>query len=279
MRITDERNDGYGRLPSIGYANVYTWRNTNGPGATQTHPFDCYRLNRCTKKDIDGLRQFVTSSNTNSAPSSQEDAMYSPLRFYLVTYSEMYEEPQPSMAVMEKRVKDSLFSTGTPEQMPLCCAFTKEKSNVCNKFSYGKYAAHGIIYNHDQYWNKTVKIPSQASVLLLSSKLDVQTPHEYAEYLLETLDGSKKELVTFEAAIHGAIASTQLDTGSTCGIKILASYVKNKGNLKGLDKYCVAEIPAINLTVSLANLVNMLSTDDEYDGAFIAGLNDLFNYQ
>ncbi|KAE8951099.1 hypothetical protein PR001_g33872, partial [Phytophthora rubi] len=169
---------------------------------------------------------------------------------------------------MERRFKSALVSAGAFAEPPQYCAFTKEKSKACEEFNYGKYAAKAITYERDEYWNKTAKIPSQASVLLLSSKLDAQTPHKYAETLLETLDGDEKEMVTFNTSIHGALAWTMMDSGTTCGMKILASYVSSEGKLKGLDKSCVGEMPVFDLTVSADYQTNFFSTDDVYDGAF-----------
>ncbi|KAG2784906.1 hypothetical protein JG687_00010070 [Phytophthora cactorum] len=93
---------------------------------------------------------------------------------------------------------------------------------------------------HDQYWNKTATIPNQASVLLLSGKLDPQTPNKYAEYLLNELQGEKKELISFEYVPHGAIMTTQMVAGDpwseACGMKVLVSYVRVRGDLARLDK-------------------------------------------
>ncbi|KAJ8506918.1 hypothetical protein ON010_g19046 [Phytophthora cinnamomi] len=173
------------------------------------------------------------------------------------------------MAEMEKRFKNALLSVGQYTESPLYCAFSKEKSKTCYVYDYGKYPAHGIIYDRDEYWNKTARIPCQVSVFLLSSNLDAQTPHEYAECLLETLDGGKKELVAFNTSVYGALAYAALDSGDgTCGMKILASFVKSKGDLKRLDKSCLDELQAFNLTAPVGYQANFFGTDDAYDGVF-----------
>lgn len=41
--------------------------------------------------------------------------------------------------------------------------------------------------------------------------MDAQTPHKFAKYLLDSLDGANKELVTFNYSIHGALKWTRLD--------------------------------------------------------------------
>lgn len=109
-------------------------------------------------------------------------------------------------------------------------------------------------------------------MLLLSGKLDVQTPHKYAEYLLEALDTDKKELVSFDYAEHEAIYSTLLGDGTnptfTCGLELLKSYITNDGDLQRLNKTGASEMPALNLTVPTYQLHNLLHTDEAYDGEY-----------
>ncbi|KAJ8548569.1 hypothetical protein ON010_g11102 [Phytophthora cinnamomi] len=236
-----------------------------------------YRLNRCEAQDADVLSQFIYYFNANVDAPTQDDGLFSLLLADLITYSEMYEHPHPSTAEMDKRFKNALVTAGAFSQSAGYCAYSKERSPACDEFNVGNYAAHSITYKRDKYWNKTATIPRQASVLLLSSKLDAQTLHEYAETMLETLDGNAKELVTFNTSTHGVLVWTPMDSGSelspTCGVKILASYVSNKGKLKGLDKSCVDEMPKFNLTLSADNLAMYFSTDDVYDGAFNSSLS------
>ncbi|ETN00404.1 hypothetical protein PPTG_24260 [Phytophthora nicotianae INRA-310] len=113
-------------------------------------------------------------------------------------------------------------------------------------------------------------IPNQASVLLLSGKLDPQTPNKYAEYLLNALRGEKKELIAFEYATHGTVMTTPMVADNpwseTCGMKVLASYVRVGGDLERLDKSCVAEMPAFNLTTPDYYLYSYFGTDVADDG-------------
>ncbi|POM63527.1 Serine protease family S33 [Phytophthora palmivora] len=238
-----------------------------------------YRLNRCASKDIDVLTHFFTYLNHYLSLPNEDDAFESTLLYYLIVFSEMWETPEPPIAEMLARFTDARISNGgTYSDIPQYCAFSKERSTVCDQLDVGTYDANGIIYERDEYWNKSATIPSQASVLLLSSKLDPQTPHKYAEYLLKALDGDKKELITFEYATHGTLWTTPLDQGDedseTCGMKLLISYVTNNGDLDGLDKSCVDMMPALNMTPPLAYQYYFLSTDNAYDGVYDASLAD-----
>ncbi|GMF14182.1 unnamed protein product [Phytophthora lilii] len=237
-----------------------------------------YRLNRCAPKDIDVLTHFFTSLNAYLASPDEENAFESTLLYYLIVFSEMWEKPEPSTSEMLARFTNARISNGgTYSEIPQYCAFSKETSAVCNQLDVGDYGANGIIYERDEYWNKSATIPSQASVLLLSSKLDPQTPYKYAEYLLDALDGDKKELITFEYATHGTLWTTPMDdnddTSETCGMKLLVSYVNNGGDLESLDKSCVGEMPAFNITVPLTYQHYFLSTGDAYDGSYDSSLS------
>ncbi|CAI5718444.1 unnamed protein product [Peronospora farinosa] len=211
-----------------------------------------YRLNRCEPKDIDLLKPFFKIPRQPQLNSSDDSAFVSPLLKYLVNYSEMWEKPTPSIAKM-----------------------TSQESAVCNKLDLGNYRGNGIIYEVDKYWNKSATIPPQASVLLLSGKLNPVTPHKYAESLMEALIVEKKELITFEYTAHDALVSVSFDQGKdNCGMEILLSYVTNDGDLELLDKSCVEEMPALNMTPNFITQLLLLNTNDPYDGMHDQGLID-----
>lgn len=238
-------------------------------------PALAYRLARCNADDVDVITYFLSPKESYGSGYSEDDKFESTLLYGLIVYSEMWETPEPTEATMLKRFTDySVTNGGTYSSITQYCAFSKEDSPVCNGYDAGDYSASGIIYARDAYWNEPAKIPSQASVLLLSSKMDPQTPHKYAEYLLDAIDGSAKELITFEHATHGTLWTTPLsDTSSTtCGLLILASYVTEGGNLASLDKSCMSLIPDLSFEVPLAYRYYLLSTDDAYDGAYDASL-------
>ncbi|KAE8881806.1 hypothetical protein PF005_g28208 [Phytophthora fragariae] len=268
---------GYGEYPPSAALTLTLGQMLMDAELRKLIPPVIYRLNRGDANDVDVLNQFIAIFSAGITALSQDDAYFSPLLLYLIDYSEMYERPQPSKTEMEKRFKNALISAGAFAESPRYYAFSKEKSEACDEFNYGKYSAKAITYERDEYWNKTAKIPSHASVLILSSKLNAQTLHEYAETLLETLDGDEKELVAFNTSIHGVLMWTPMGDGSvwapTCGVEILASYVSNNGKLKGLDKSCVDKMPAFDLTVSTDYQASYFATDDVYDGAFNSSLS------
>ncbi|OWZ01904.1 Serine protease [Phytophthora megakarya] len=235
-----------------------------------------YRLNRCSAADIDVLKQFFTTVSASNQATAADAAFESSLLYDLIVFSEMWETPQVPMTEMKSRFTDATLSYGVFTMSPLYCAFSKEKSSSCNEFNVSNYEGNGIIYKRDQYWNKTATIPNQASVLLLSGRLDTQTPHKYAESLFKVLDGDKKELVTFDYAPHATIMSTPMDgvtlEPNSCGINIFASYVRNGGDLTRLDKSCMDKMPPFNLTTQDIYMYSYLGTNDSYDGEFDSSL-------
>ncbi|KAG1706024.1 hypothetical protein DVH05_002586 [Phytophthora capsici] len=228
-----------------------------------------YRLNRCADEDKAILDRVIQILQEMSEDVDDQSLLLA----NIITFSEMWEMPSPSVKTIKKRFTDVLMSdAGNYASTELYCAYSKEKSKTCNRFQTGKYDANPITYERDEYWNKNAVIPTQASVLLLSSKLDGKTPHKYAEFLLDALKGDNKELITFEHATHATIQSTFMapddPEGPICGMELLVSYIKNGGNLKKMDKSCVKKMPAFNMTITTEYLHDFLATDDAYDGVF-----------
>ncbi|KAG2843917.1 hypothetical protein PC129_g17155 [Phytophthora cactorum] len=154
-----------------------------------------YRLNRCEPDDVDVLTLFIKSLNALSDP-IPEDAYASALLYYLIVYSEMWENPTPDQAQMTTRFMNSRISNGQTYLLnSQYCAFSKAKSSSCDEFGVGRYDANGIIYEHDQYWNKTASIPKNTSVLLFSGGLDPQTPsyEGLLKIVLKSIESTLKE--------------------------------------------------------------------------------------
>ncbi|CAI5728954.1 unnamed protein product [Peronospora effusa] len=230
-----------------------------------------YRLNRCEAKDIDVLKHVFKLTKETNVQLKDGDASFIFL-YYIVRFSEMWERPTPSIKEMKMRYTNARMTNNPDEgryDVPLYCAFSKEESAVCDKLDVGNYVGNGLVYAADRYWNTSAKIPPQASVLMLNSKLDPEAPQKFAKHLLKELDGDKKELITFEYSVNMATMFTPLgQSGETCGMKILVSYVTNDGDLERVDKSCVDEMPAFSMTPLLDYQHYFLSTKDAYDGVY-----------
>ncbi|KAJ8521606.1 hypothetical protein ON010_g17793 [Phytophthora cinnamomi] len=206
-----------------------------------------YRLNRCAPEDIDVLKQFVKRLNHHFDYQTQDDASTSTLLYGLVVYSELWEMPAPSMSELHARFTNTLLSDGAVYTInPLYCAFSKEKSTACGEFGYmGNYEASAIIYERDL--STGTRVPRS------------QTMQMFAEYLLGSLNGDKKNLIALDYAAHAVLVSTPLDAddpcSETCGSKLLASYM-----------------PAFNMTPPQDYQYAYFGSDDPYDGVYNASL-------
>ncbi|POM68437.1 Hypothetical protein PHPALM_15404 [Phytophthora palmivora] len=268
------KSDQDGDSPSFILRYLFGSLLTNSGLRTLIPPIT-YRLLRCAPKDVDVLTQFITTMNTVLLhPQDEGAALTSTLLHHLVVFSEMWEAPTPSVSALKAQFEEATLSVWASYILvPLYCAFSKEVSPICDKIDLTDYDGNGIIYEHDEYWNKPAAIPDQASVLLMSSKMDPLATHENAKYLFEALDGENKELITFQYTTGGNL----IDSGTwvnLCGMAVLSSYVQNNGDLKKVDKSCIPdENTAFNWTTPIDTLHLFLSTSDAYDGVLDPTLN------
>ncbi|CAH0514408.1 unnamed protein product [Peronospora belbahrii] len=224
------------------------------------------------------LTYIFTLFDVASSSTTHDDDRFGSNILYLVQFSEYWEKPTPFMAEMTLRFTSATVSGGDMASLvPLYCACSKEKSAVCDHLRVGSYSANGTIYEVDEYCNKSAKIPTQASVLFMSTKLNPIAHYKYAEHLMKTLDGNKKELVAFEYVSTGTISGLELrvEEKHLCGMKLLLSYVTNDDDLELLDKSCVDETPQFNMDMTLASWYTYMKTDDAYDGDYYEDIVDI----
>ncbi|KAG3018431.1 hypothetical protein PC120_g10444 [Phytophthora cactorum] len=208
-----------------------------------------YRLNRCGPKDINVLKKFVnTFTSSGLGDKSEDEAYLSNLLFYLIVFSEMWKIPTPSKAEMKARFINAKVSDDPTIRWIRSTAHSRRKNR-----------------NH---------APSSGSTTTTLTPLYPQTHHKYADALLRSLKGDNKELISFDYAPHGITSSTQMVAGDpsseTCGMKLILSYVQSGGNIKKMDKACVAAMPGFDLTIPPGYLRGLLGTDDAYDGVYKA---------
>ena len=240
-----------------------------GPPMRSLVPPVVYRLNRCEPLDVETLTRFFTIITQDAGTAG--DTLISNVAFQMTIFSEMWPKPSPSYAELEAQHKNlSISFLGVYESLPLYCAYTKDQSPVCEEYTFGHYEANPIAYSKDHFWSEAAVVSSEASVLLLSGKLDVQAHHKYSEYIYEALETSKKELVVFDFSSHKTLEDTAFgESETTCAMELLASFVSCNGDLACLDKSCMAEMPAFDMTVPADIAENCFGSMDAYDGALI----------
>ncbi|TYZ63852.1 hypothetical protein PybrP1_009609 [[Pythium] brassicae (nom. inval.)] len=241
-------------------------------------PATVYRLERCSQMGYEDSNFRVVAAALPYSMSNlrrpEQDAFNSTLLRNLIAFSEMWETPTLDLASLEKRVADASIATSfAPYLFPSYCMYTRDNSSACSAFAAWRSQNNvpPIAYKRDKYWNTAATIPAGASVLILSGKLDPQTPHKYALRLLAALDGARKELVAFDFASQGTLFNTVVPGvapgNATCGMSILASYVRGGGDLSKLDKSCVGALK-MSFTVPVDVSLLLFSTSEPFDGQY-----------
>lgn len=218
----------------------------------------------------------MNTITTFEASDNDDPQLLSPILDLVVAFSEVWEQdPAVSYSTMLKRFTNATMAEGVMDNLVLYCAFTQSNSSVCTELDgIPTYTTSPIVYSKDKYWNTAATIPSQVSVLLMSGKLDPLAPYKYAASLLDALNVTNKELITFDfAASHGAFWSTPMSDGTTCGMKILTSYVTTGGDLASLDRSCVDQVNTLDMSPSTSLASALLNTGDAYNGKSISGFN------
>lgn len=241
-------------------------------GARSMIPPVVHRLNRCDANDVDVLTTFFAASRTKNSALVESGSLNSYVHSLLVLLSEMWETPSPTFADLQARFETlSMSDSKTACMVPFYCQYSKERSPACEEVGVAQYEADPLLYPHDQYWAKRATVPSHASVLLMHGRLDPVNHIKHARTMLETLNTSKKELVTFDYSPAATVEATPFgDDGKNCGMELLISYVANNANLRRVDKSCVGEMPAFDMKVSSELAATYFGTEDTYDGVPIS---------
>lgn len=245
-------------------------------------PAFVYRMNRCTNADHEVITQFLQRGLPQLRAKFDESEYTSSLLYRLITFSEMWESPTPSTEVMRARYEGAIMSLSDggddSKVVAIYCSFTKENSTACARSSNltTTSPSSAIAYKKDKYWNTAATIPTQASVLLISSQPDARTPQKYADRLLAALNGTNKALFTPNYRAHGSLWRSPIDTihknETTVAMDTLVEYVQNSGDLSKISiAYGVGDIPsyAVTATEQVSDLLFL--TTDAFEGSVVSG--------
>lgn len=251
-------------------------------------PAFVYRMNRCTDADHEVLAQFMERGLPQLRAKFDESEYTSSLLYRLITFSEMWGTPTPSFEVMSARYEDSIMSlsdNGDGSTMVAAyCSFTQENSTACtgsSNLTTTSTSSSAIAYKKDKFWNVAATIPTQASVLLISSQPDARTPQKYADLLLAALNGTNKALFTLNYRAHGSLWRSPIDklhkNETTAGMDTLVAFVQNSGDLSKLNiAYGVGGIPSYAVTATEQVSELLFLTTDAFEGT-IFGSNSTSN--
>ncbi|KAG2764624.1 hypothetical protein PC116_g7664 [Phytophthora cactorum] len=229
-------------------------------------PVIAYRFHRCGSEDLALLSQFV-----NSTFVTVDDADTPELLFAIQAFSELWEVPSPDQTELMKRFTDATISSGRVyTQLEACCLFTGETPDACGNSSASTSSSSVVGTTLSYAMNSSVAaIPSGTSVLLLSGGLDALSPPKYSTALFNAFQTENKALLVAPKSTHGVVQSALLSNGTACARKVLASYVRNSGNLTSLDISCMTSLPTPSLAISNTSSLLVLGVEDAYDGVLV----------
>ncbi|KAF1780949.1 hypothetical protein GQ600_17451 [Phytophthora cactorum] len=169
------------------------------------------------------------------------------------------------------RFTDATISSGRVyTQLEVYCLFTGETPDACGNSSASTSSSSVVGTTLSYAMNSSVAaIPSGTSVLLLSGGLDALSPPKYSTALFNAFQTENKALLVAPKSTHGVVQSALLSNGTACARKVLASYVRNSGNLTSLDISCMTALPTPSLAISNTSSLLVLGVEDAYDGVLV----------
>ncbi|ETV91257.1 hypothetical protein H310_14111 [Aphanomyces invadans] len=241
-------------------------------------PVFIYRLRRCTANDMDVMtfaliRVYGDSEGGGGGDPPDVDAPDSSMLYKTIVFSELWQRPSPGLMDLYQVFANSTMSSGIYSQVLEYCLFAGVVAAEQSCVDLGTMlpttaSATNFTYTPDTYFNVTATIPPHTSVLVLSGKLDPQTPHKYAEDQFQRMAGTAKRMFAFEYAAHGTIATTPVITPNhpTCAVSLILSYVQNQGDLDAIDTSCVARVQPLVFEWTSTAAKDAFNVTDAYDG-------------
>lgn len=229
-------------------------------------PVLAYRFHRCGSEDLTLLAQFVNTTFTADDHTNTPGLLYA-----IQAFSELWEQPTPDQGTLTDRFTAATISNGRAySQLWGYCLFTGDTSGACLNATTSESTSTGfnatLSYETATTNTSANVIPSGASVLLLSGALDAVSPPKFSTALFDAFQGDNKALIVVPNGTHSVVQSALLSNGTACARQVLASYVRQRGNLSAYDTSCVAELPAASLAITNTSSLLILGVQDAYNG-------------
>ncbi|GLD98483.1 hypothetical protein PINS_up007180 [Pythium insidiosum] len=235
-------------LGSTGRKPSYFMRSTLAQYLTSeewrtTIPAVIFRAARCNSRDAHALRTFVElmSGDDGEGELDVDEVLFtSEMLYYLIVFSEMWEYPTPSKETLVQWYEGAVMASDNYYSLPYYCLFTGSREAACKALK-NLPPSKPMVYERDQFWNSTAELPPGTSALLMSGGLDPQTRRMYGSLEYDLMKGDRM-LVHFDYAGHCTTFTTPTMTDApsrTCGVQILASYVRANGKVAEVNTDCV----------------------------------------
>lgn len=208
------------------------------------------RFDRCTDADATFVHSFLErlanyyggggpDGNVHRGPDDEDmnDALY-----MNVAFSELWEVPAPTQAVLRQRYQEALLPSGGIDQL-------------------GRLQADWPVYPHDEFVGvyPTTDVP----VLTLNGTLDSQTPLDLVKVVETFYTKPHQTFVTMPNANHGVAISYDGEE-IPCGSRIMQGFIENPA--AAIDSSCTATPRPISLQGDPEFNAAYLGTEDLWEG-------------
>lgn len=256
-------------LASSGTKPSYFLRTTFGDYLTSERwrtaiPAIIFRANRCSAEDAAAL-EYLAAPFGDEYDDDVDNLLYtSEMLYNLIVFSEMWEQPSPDKATLIQWYEDATMASDNFYTLPYYCLFTGSKEKACTELK-NLPKSLPFVYQRDQYWNVPAVLPDNVSALLMVGGLDVQTRRAYGKTEFDDIEGDKM-LVDFKYAGHCTTFTTPTMSGKgACGMRVLASFVRENGEVRKVDTSCVNETYALEFRDSTSQGEDIFGTRSLYD--------------
>lgn len=181
-------------------------------------PAIVYRADRCEPKDVTALKVFANAV-TQEGPESEMMKQWGWGLTYNVIFSELWETPAPTAAVLEGIRENAVASRDITEMMGVL---------------YDKWPR----YTPDEL-SKTYAT-TDTPMLMLQGGLDPATLRRKALPVRDQLNRPHQTWVDVPTATHTVFASSTTTEGRSCGTKMFMAFMENP--TAPVDTSCVAQV-------------------------------------
>ena len=214
---------GFENVTKIQIQNLFASFLVNGMELRSILPALVYRLQRCESKDHSFLKAVLGGFGGSGSPTCK--SLLSTVLQMNIGNSELFANmyTYDELVAIEKKLA---FSFGVSTQ----------SSISVNRYKYPTYTPNPATFN------KTLEAKN-VRILVMNGDLDPQTPHKYAVYTDNDLEGrvAWHKLVTFPGSAHFTLARSPVRGGGTpCGLQVLADFVRDPTKEPSLD--CIADM-------------------------------------
>ncbi|KAJ0404398.1 hypothetical protein P43SY_007651 [Pythium insidiosum] len=200
----------------------------------------------------------------------------SPMLAGVIKASEMWTTPSPSWNDEMSIIRNSSFPIFTSMDFLIVCAFrgdpkdpsctAAEMFGALQDKDYSSFTSNltPFMYKTDKFYRQVTKIPKGTNVLVMNGKLDFATVSEGGVRQFGNMTGGGKMMVEFDYGGHGiALMPTSPLDDTSCGSRIVASFVNVSGKVDKVDASCIEMLPDLHL-LSDAELSMYIKNPEEY---------------